>query len=1836
MGFGSDSGSQDGRDEDDEEEYDDVGGGNRFLGFMFGNVDNSGDLDVDYLDELSVKSPQTSTEVAEQDYDEKAEDAVDYEDIEEQYEGPEIQAASEEDYLLPKKEYLSVGVSLSTLKPTASVFDDENYDEEIEQECDIINNDLDVHLVPLSIEQVKSPAVDSIGEKSFEDDHQIGCLDTENNPVDAEEFQDVVFDDGSTPLPVLCMEDGKAILRFSEIFGVHEPMKKREKRDRRYSFLKERHKSMNVSDFVEEDEEAFLKDAGQGWSLKQADLCDISMSNDDESESTKFGAMQEALPMALHDNEERKDTCLIAEPMKKDLTIDPPVGWQSPSCPKFYLLDQQDWEDRIVWDSSPVVSENSLESCEISGPDLEASVDSETEPESGPQNLQIVPQVETDEKNHDVILHSSSVLLEPFGSRTGPSSLPFCERRYHPQLLRLGSRLEVDDSNDTDERSEQAFEKQLHQSNVVRDFIKLTSQNTEMLEGFWSERIMWEAESPFGRPKLIFDLQDEQMLFEVLDDMDGKHVGSVAGAMIMTRPLKSNSGDSLDLPGHGGQSGWRHTMKLKLSNKDVANFHRPKALWYPHDNEVAVKEQGKLPTQGPMKIIIKSLGGKGSKLHVDADETISSVKAKASKKLDFKSSETVRMFYLGKELEDHKSLADQNVQPNSLLHLVRTKIHLLPRAQKLPGENKSVRPPGAFKKKSDLSVKDGHVFLMEYCEERPLLLSNIGMGAKLCTYYQKSAPDDQTASSLRSNNSNLGHVISLNPADKSPFVGDIKAGSSQLSIETNMYRAPIFSHKVPSTDYLLVRSAKGKLSIRRIDRLDVVGQQEPLMEVMSPGTKNLQNYMINRLSVYMCREFRAAEKCQTLPCVRADELPSKFPFLSEAFLRKKLREYANLQRSSNGQWMWVKKSNFRVFSEDELRNMVKPEEVCAYESMQAGLYRLKHLGITETHPSAISSAMSRLPDEAIALAAASHIERELQITPWNLSSNFVSCTQGKENIERLEITGVGDPSGRGLGFSYVRATPKAPVSSAMVKKKSAAGRGGSSVTGTDADLRRLSMEAAREVLLKFDVPDELIAKQTRWHRIAMIRKLSSEQAASGVKVDPTTISKYARGQRMSFLQLQQQTREKCQEIWDRQIQSLSAFDVYENESDFEENNSDLDSFAGDLENLLDAEECEEGAEGNLESKHDKTDGSKGLKMRRRPSLAQAEEEIEDEAAEAAEFCRLLMDDDETERKKKKKTRPMIGEEVGLGPGPRKTFSFDNTDRVKKIISSVQTDGSYISKENAIGELKVENLLKKIKSGKVKATKKKDIANLDLMNKKLKIAGDGVKMFKEKKSARESFVCGACGQLGHMRTNKNCPKYGEDLETHLETPDVEKASGKSTSLNPAGQSQPKAPTKKFIPKSATKIALVEASEGENVGLNSKVLPLKFKCGPTDKVPDKLALGVAESSDRPVTSDPETGKSSVKVNKIIISNKMKPEDVQVESHKASVLIRPPSDTDRAQVESQRPSIVIRPPANTDRDQVESHKPFVVKRPPNETEREQPHKKIIIKRPKEIIDLDQISQDGGTDIEHRKMRRIVELSFEKHRKQENVCLADKASKKTKNDRRRWEEQERRRNEERQREERARRLREEEEKERLAEIRRYEAAIRREREEEERLKEKKKKKKKRPEIKDERIEDPRARRFEKRMQERDRSAKRRPVVELGRYSADYAPTTKRRRGGEVGLSNILEEIVETLKERYEVSYLFLKPVSKKEAPDYLDIIERPMDLSTIREKVRKLEYKSREQFRHDVWQITYNAHRYNDGRNPSIPPLADQLLELCDYILNETDDRLTEAEAGIETKDI
>ena len=49
--------------------------------------------------------------------------------------------------------------------------------------------------------------------------------------------------------------------------------------------------------------------------------------------------------------------------------------------------------------------------------------------------------------------------------------------------------------------------------------------------------------------------------------------------------------------------------------------------------------------------------------------------------------------------------------------------------------------------------------------------------------------------------------------------------------------AGAFPHRPKSSDFLLVRSAAGSLSVRRLTGSIVLGQQEPLMRIPSPKSK---------------------------------------------------------------------------------------------------------------------------------------------------------------------------------------------------------------------------------------------------------------------------------------------------------------------------------------------------------------------------------------------------------------------------------------------------------------------------------------------------------------------------------------------------------------------------------------------------------------------------------------------------------------------------------------------------------------------------------------------------------------------------------------------------------------------------------------------------------------------------------------------------------------------------------------------------------------------------------------------------------------------------------------
>ena len=74
------------------------------------------------------------------------------------------------------------------------------------------------------------------------------------------------------------------------------------------------------------------------------------------------------------------------------------------------------------------------------------------------------------------------------------------------------------------------------------------------------------------------------------------------------------------------------------------------------------------------------------------------------------------------------------------------------------------------------------------------------------------------------------------------------------------------------------------------------------------------------------------------------------------------------------------------------------------------------------------------------------------------------------------MTGTADPTGCGEGFSYVKVPMKPqqtkPQKANEKKQQESASQPKKLVTGTDADLRRLSLTNAKQLLKKFGVPDE--------------------------------------------------------------------------------------------------------------------------------------------------------------------------------------------------------------------------------------------------------------------------------------------------------------------------------------------------------------------------------------------------------------------------------------------------------------------------------------------------------------------------------------------------------------------------------------------------------------------------------------------------------------------------------------------------------------------------------------------------------------------------------------------
>ena len=311
---------------------------------------------------------------------------------------------------------------------------------------------------------------------------------------------------------------------------------------------------------------------------------------------------------------------------------------------------------------------------------------------------------------------------------------------------------------------------------------------------------------------------------------------------------------------------------------------------------------------------------------------------------------------------------------------------------------------GMFPDSRSLTLADNsNVLLLEYSEEYPTMMSNVGMANRVINYYRRKTMEDTSRPKL-----DIGETVVLLPQDKSPFslFGHVDPGQATPALYNGMYRAPIFKQDPKQTDFLIVKNTTGvhgtSWSLRAIDNLYTVGQEFPSVDVPGPHSRKVTTASKNRLKMISYRLIRKNKSHR----ISVGEVTSHFADTSDMQNRQKMKEFMQFNKEHKE---WQMRPGEAVPDEETVRTMVKPEDVCLLESMQVGQQHLQDAGFNKEDDGSED-------DEA---KEGQSIEQ--QLAPWYTSRNFLHATQGKA---MLALHGEGDPSGRGEAFSFIKTSMK--------------------------------------------------------------------------------------------------------------------------------------------------------------------------------------------------------------------------------------------------------------------------------------------------------------------------------------------------------------------------------------------------------------------------------------------------------------------------------------------------------------------------------------------------------------------------------------------------------------------------------------------------------------------------------------------------------------------------------------------------------------------------------------------------------------------------------------------
>ena len=515
-----------------------------------------------------------------------------------------------------------------------------------------------------------------------------------------------------------------------------------------------------------------------------------------------------------------------------------------------------------------------------------------------------------------------------------------------------------------------------------------------------------------------------------------------------------------------------------------------------------------------------------------------------------------------------------------------------------------------------LLIKDC-VVIIEYAEERPAIQLNLGMGSKLVNFYRSKendeddVPQSTVASSalaeggIRSQRvplmvhqldqvraqqekeqqkemqteeskgdapkTDLGVTEIIHNDREFPLMGYLKPGEMQPAIVNSLFSAPLFRHKAPATDFLLVPIKTEDVSTQRLHfelkpfpSVYLCGQQEPLQKVMKPAKKE-NEFQFNLVSLRILRLLEKKEEHAIL--VSNFEIMSKFktaltlprPFLQNAVIRRVLKTVAEEKRDKEYQL----RDSDDYERADDISKRMSPEVICLYESGNSFDVYLERLGIdnidmfklqvwlgkstdllsfrqkslkraiialgdmneSHSHYTGMTSIIKAITKDIERLKAKIEVGRYifevLSKAPWNTTDAFVGYR------DRLDLSPRAPPSGVGSGHVYLRRL-KQPQTTTVKKTKA----------GTSADIRKLLKQEAVEFLVNAGFKRKKAEAIPRWDRTRLIQDIANKAKANGA-TNPEII-KFCTDEKAGGVVNAKDYEDIIRSIWDDQVEDLTS------------------------------------------------------------------------------------------------------------------------------------------------------------------------------------------------------------------------------------------------------------------------------------------------------------------------------------------------------------------------------------------------------------------------------------------------------------------------------------------------------------------------------------------------------------------------------------------------------------------------------------------------------------------------------------------------------------------------